>query len=555
MFSNKPGFIYPQYLMMFGSTVAYSYLVTPKLCIPESDPARGYITSTLFFVSGLGTLIQSIFGTRLPIIQGPSSVFLAPIFAILSLSQWKCPSEEEMLSATEEELQEIWQLRMREIQGAITAASIFEIVIGFSGVIGIILQWLTPLVIVPTISLIGLSLFEEAASTASKNWGIAIITILLLVLFSQYLENINIPGCSYSRERGWKIEKLPVFKLFPVILTVVTAWVICFILTAADALGPTNSARTDLRVQTMNSSPWFRFPYPGQWGLPTVTISAILGMFAGILASVLESIGDYYACARLACAPTPPPSAINRGIFAEGISCIISGIWGSGCGMTSYSQNIGAIGITKVASRRVIQYGAVTMMIFAVLGKFGALLNIIPEPIIGGIICVMFALVTGAGLSNVQFIDLHSSRNIFILGISLFMGITIPKWFSGHPGIIDVGNDVANQLITVLLNTSVFVGGLIAFLLDNSIPGTDEERGLMKWREQGLEHNGSEGDQMTLSSPSTYDLPFGMNLIKRYKIFKYIPISPTYDQDSLFGSVRSLFKKIIPQINCNRNID
>ncbi|XP_076349411.1 solute carrier family 23 member 2-like isoform X3 [Tachypleus tridentatus] len=512
-----------QYLMMLGSTVACSYLLTPKLCIPESDPARGYITSTIFFVSGLGTLIQSTFGTRLPIIQGPSFIFLAPIFAILSLPQWKCPSEEEMLSATEEEVQEIWQIRMREIQGAIIVASIFEMVIGLTGVIGIMLQWLTPLVIVPTIALIGLSFFEEAASTASKNWGIAIITIFLLVLFSQYLGNINIPGCSYSRERGWKIKQIPFFKLFPVLLTIVTAWVICFILTAAGALRSTNSARTDLHVQTMYSSPWFRFPYPGQWGLPTVRIGAVLGMFAGMLASVLESVGDYYACARLACAPTPPPSAINRGIFAEGISCIISGIWGSGGAMTSYSQNIGAIGITKVASRRVFQYSAVAMMIFAVLGKFGAFLNTIPEPIIGGIICVMLAMVTGAGISNVQFIDLHSSRNIFILGLSLFMGIAIPKWFNGHPGTIDIG--------------------------------TDEERGLMKWREQGLEHNESEGDQWTLSSPSTYDLSFGMNVIKRYKIFKYIPISPTYDQNIFYGNVRSLLKKIKPQKDNNRNID
>ncbi|XP_076348385.1 solute carrier family 23 member 1-like [Tachypleus tridentatus] len=101
------------------------------------------------------------------------------------------------------------------------------------------------------------------------------------------------------------------------------------------------------------------------------------------------------------------------------------------------------------------------MMIFAVLGKYGAFLNTIPEPIIGGIICVMFAMITGAGLSNVQFIDLHSSINIFILGLSLFI---YPKLFNGHQGAIDVGNDVANQLITVLLDTSVFVGGLIAFV-------------------------------------------------------------------------------------------
>ncbi|XP_076349418.1 solute carrier family 23 member 2-like isoform X2 [Tachypleus tridentatus] len=465
-----------QYLMMFGTTVAYSNLVTSKLCIQESGPARGYITSTIFFVSGLGTLIQSAFGTRLPIIQGSSFIFLAPIFATLSLPQWKCPSEEEMLSATEEELQEIWQIRMREIQGAIIGASIFEMIIGLTGVIGIILQWLTPLVIVPTISLVGLSLFEEATFKAGKNWGIAIITILLLVLFSQYLKNFNIPGCSYSRKRGWKIKQIPFFKLFPVFLTIVIAWVICFTLTAAGALGSTNSARTDLRVETIYYSPWFRFPYPGQWGLPTVSIGAVFGMLAGVLASVFESVGDYYACAQLASAPPLPPSAINRGIFAEGICCIVSGIWGSGGGMTSYSQNIAAIRITKVASRRVIQYGAVTMLIFAVLGKFGAFLNTIPEPIVGGITCVMFAMITGAGLSNVQFIDLHSSRNIFILGLSLFMGIAIPKWFKGHPDTIAIGNDVANQFITILLNTSVFLGGLIAFVLDNSIPAVESRK-------------------------------------------------------------------------------
>ncbi|XP_076349405.1 solute carrier family 23 member 1-like isoform X2 [Tachypleus tridentatus] len=134
-------------------------------------------------------------------------------------------------------------------------------------------------------------------------------------------------------------------------------------------------------------------------------------------------------------------------------------------------------------------------MIFAVLGKFEAFFNTIPEPIIGGIFCVMFAIVTGVGLSNVQFIDLESSRNILILGLSLFMGITIPKWFKGYPNTVDVG--------------------------------TDKERGLIKWREQGLKHNITEGGLLTLSSPSTCDLPFGMNVIKRYEIFKY-NIRPEY---------------------------
>lgn len=86
----------------------------------------------------------------------------------------------------------------------------------------------------------------------------------------------------------------------------------------------------------------------GQWGVPTVSVSSVFGMLAGVLASMIESVGDYYACARLSGAPPPPTHAVNRGIGIEGVGCILAGAWGSGNGTTSYSENIGAIGITKV---------------------------------------------------------------------------------------------------------------------------------------------------------------------------------------------------------------
>ena len=71
-------------------------------------------------------------------------------------------------------------------------------------------------------------------------------------------------------------------------------------------------------------------------------------MLAGVLASIIESVGDYYACARLSGAPPPPKHAMNRGIGMEGIGCLLAGAIGSGNGTTSYSENIGAIGVTKV---------------------------------------------------------------------------------------------------------------------------------------------------------------------------------------------------------------
>lgn len=63
---------------------------------------------------------------------------------------------------------------------------------------------------------------------------------------------------------------------------------------------------------------------------------------------MVESVGDYYACARIAGAPPPPNHAVNRGIGIEGVACILAGAWGSGNATTSYSQNTGTIGITKV---------------------------------------------------------------------------------------------------------------------------------------------------------------------------------------------------------------
>ena len=76
-------------------------------------------------------------------------------------------------------------------------------------------------------------------------------------------------------------------------------WLLCYILTVTNVLTEGSKARTDNNMNIIHQSPWFRIPYPFQFGIPTVTIGGIVGILAGVLASVVESIGDYYACARL----------------------------------------------------------------------------------------------------------------------------------------------------------------------------------------------------------------------------------------------------------------
>lgn len=118
---------------MIGASIACPFLLTPALCMDDDDPNRANIISTLIFMSGIITILQSHVGTRLPIVQGGSFSFLVPTLAIMNLPQWKCPPANVMAGMSPEEKTELWQVRMREIQGAIICASMFQVVFALTG--------------------------------------------------------------------------------------------------------------------------------------------------------------------------------------------------------------------------------------------------------------------------------------------------------------------------------------------------------------------------------------------------------------------------------------
>jgi nucleobase transporter 1/2 len=93
--------------------------------------------------------------------------------------------------------------------------------------------------------------------------------------------------------------------------------------------------------------------------------------------------------------------------------------------------------------------------------------------------CAMFGMITAVGLSNLQFIDLNSARNLFILGFAFFMGLSIPEYFIQNP--IQLEPIWLGNVLNTLGSTGMAVGAFSALILDNTIPGTDEERGLNAW--------------------------------------------------------------------------
>jgi xanthine/uracil permease len=135
------------------------------------------------------------------------------------------------------------------------------------------------------------------------------------------------------------------------------------------------------------------------------------------------------------------------------------------------------------------------MLVFGFVGYFGQLVATIPDPIVGGLFVAMFAQIVAVGLSNLRYVDLDSSRNVFVVGFALFVGLAVPEYMA-NVGDIEafrqglaaipvagavVGQQIVADTVYVIGTTGMAVGGLAALLLDNTIPGTREERGLAEW--------------------------------------------------------------------------
>ncbi|MFC7070977.1 uracil-xanthine permease family protein [Halobaculum lipolyticum] len=473
-FAQSLGLGLQHYLTMVGANIAVPLILAGAMGMPDQFVPR--FVGTFFVVSGIATLAQTTLGNRYPIVQGAPFSMLAPALAIVGVVVANPPGGGV----------EAWRAALLQLQGAIVVAALFEVAIGYLGLVGRLRRYFSPVVIAPVIVLIGLTLFTAPqVATATQNWPLLLFTFGLIAAFSQFLGD---------RSRA--------FQLFPVLLGIVVAYVVALVLSAAGVYAPGTPGFVDL--VPVVEAPLAVAIYPLQWGVPQVTTSFVVGMLAGVVASIIESLGDYHAVARLSGVGAPSEKRITHGIGMEGLANVFAGLMGAG-GSTSYSENIGAIGLTGVASRYVVQVGAAAMLVVGFFGPFGALIASIPDPVVGGLYVAMFGQIVGVGLSNLKYVDLDSQRNLFVLGVSLFAGLFVPEYFgnvaaaapdgvggaaffaqsmAAVPALGPVlGADVVANTVFVVGSTGISVGGIVAFTLDNAIPGTDEERGLAEWAE------------------------------------------------------------------------
>lgn len=422
-------------LTLFGATTLVPLIFGPAIGMDKVQ--IGVFVNSVYLVMGIATLLQlSLVGSGLPIVQGSSFSFLPPIFAIIA--------------ATKEQGVN-WV--MRAISGALISGGLVEFIVGYSGLIGLLRRVITPVVIGPTIMLIGFGLAPVAVNTAGNFWPIAIIVVVGIFVFSMLLG-----------------ERM---RLISVISSIVITYLFCLILSLLGIFNEGHAAYVSLK--SVVEANWINLPIPFRYGMPVFDITFFFAILAAFFASMIESFGDYHSISYAAGLEDPSPQKINKGIGAEGLGCMISGVFG-GVGTTSYSENIGLVGITGVASRYVVGAGAVILIILSLIGKLGALIATIPSPIIGGAYIALFGVIGSIGIMILSRADLTSQRNLMIIGFAFLMGLGIPQWIGNNP--LTFEPKWIADIITRLLSTGMAVGALCGLILDNIIPGSLEERGV-----------------------------------------------------------------------------
>ncbi|XP_050872356.1 nucleobase-ascorbate transporter 11 isoform X2 [Lathyrus oleraceus] len=367
--TENPGFVpliyygMQHYLSLIGSLVFIPLVMVPTMGGTDNDTAN--VISTMLFLSGATTILHLYFGTRLPLVQGGSFVYLAPALVIIN--------SEEFRNLTHHKFRHI----MRELQGAIIVGSIFQCILGFSGLMSILLRVINPIVVAPTVAAVGLAFFSYGFPQAGTCIEISIPLIVLVLIFTLHLRGISIFGHH-------------LFRIYAVPLSVTIIWIYASFLTAGGAYNykgcdpniPSSNILIDAckkhaytmkhcRADVSNAlstSSWLRIPYPLQWGFPIFHFRTCIIMVIVSLVASVDSIGTYHSASLRINLKPPTSGVVSRGIALEGLCSILAGLWGSGTGSTTLTENVHTIDITKVASRRVVELGAAFMILFSIIG-------------------------------------------------------------------------------------------------------------------------------------------------------------------------------------------
>jgi len=359
-------------LAMFGATV-----LVPML--------TGLPVSLALISSGLGTLFY-IFITKgkSPVYLGSSFAFITPIVTAMSIG-----------ATLNEEGSIISGANQGAVMGGLMMVGLVYVLIALIvKVAGTnwINRLLPPIIIGPTIIVIGLSLAPTAVNMASEHVLIALITLLTAVFVSSYTKGL--------------------FQLLPIFFGILVGYITSIFFGIVDFSPVQESGLVILpEFAFMNTRPQF-----------TLEIASL--MIPVAVVTITEHIGDLLLLGDILGRDLTKSPGLHRTLLGDGVASILAGFIG-GPANTTYGENIGVVGLTKVASVWVIGGAALTAIVLGFFGPFTALVQTVPTAVMGGVSILLFGIIASCGarvLVNNK-IDFGAQRNLIIGSVILVIGI------------------------------------------------------------------------------------------------------------------------------------
>jgi NCS2 family nucleobase:cation symporter-2 len=397
-------------LVMFTAMVGGPLIVGRLLNLPEET--RIAMVSGTMIGCGIATMISALglgfIGPRLPIVMGVFYIFIGPIVAI---------TREVSLAAAMTGL---------IIGGAVQFA--------WSPLIGKLHRFFPPIVTGTTILLIGTGLMKVGIAVATGlntpafgkpvTLGLAALMIVLILAITRFSKGV--------------VRALSLF------VTMVIGYLVAAGLGLID-LGSVTTA-------DWITVPKF-FPYGGlEWPGLVAVITIVVCFFA----TAVETTGHTLAVSRIVGVPQEG-WRIRGAVSNDGLGSALSALFG-GMALTSYSQNIGVISLTGVGSRFVVAFGGAFLVLMALVPKVGAIIALMPNAVLGGVLLFMFGMVASVGIDIIGR-NLASRRDAVILAAALAVGLGIQ---AAPPGAFDI----VPQALRILVTDGIVMGILLAMFLN-----------------------------------------------------------------------------------------
>ena len=393
---------------------AFGGIIVVPLVIATSLGFDSKVTTALISASilgsGLATIIQAKgvgkVGARVACIMGTDFTFVSPAISVGSV------------------------LGLPGIIGATILGSLFEVILSFF--IKPLMKFFPPLVTGTVVALIGLTLLPVSIDWAAggavsanyaslENLAVAMFVLVITLLLNNYGKGM-ISSAS-------------------ILIGIVVGYIVCIPLGLVD-------------FTPVKEASWLSFPKILEFGV-TFDAKAVMAFIPAYFVATIGTVGCLKAIGETSNIDIGD-KRVAAGVLSDGVGSALGGLVGS-CPNTSFSQNIGIISLTKVASRHVAVMAGILLVILGFLPKVAAIITGIPNPVLGGVGIMMFGTVAAAGIRTLSNIKL-TERNLLIIAISMGLGLGV----TFRPDVIHN----LPEAIRMIFSSGISTGTIAALILN-----------------------------------------------------------------------------------------